>query len=205
MYLYRYILKYRVILTIVLALMGIGLMAFYAVCDTSCSYLKGDIFGIDLKYIGVAYMTCIILLGLFKQTDLVRMLLASGIGVEIFLVYFQFKENVFCPFCLTFGVMVILMYIINCERSPMKDKWYSKIIYIFGDAKIPFISNVRIPLLAFMILGYLFVTFAFSGSATPAYAAEKSKVPSYGKGVWELVSSNAHGTGIHFSNNSMKG
>ncbi|PKN89007.1 MAG: hypothetical protein CVU51_02480 [Deltaproteobacteria bacterium HGW-Deltaproteobacteria-1] len=41
--------KYRNILTILLALVGIGIMAYYDYCDTTCSYLKGDILGIDLK------------------------------------------------------------------------------------------------------------------------------------------------------------
>ena len=48
-------------------------------------------------------------------------------------------------------------------------------------------GNNRVPLLAFVILGYLFVSFAFNGSATPAYDEERVSVPSYGNGSWELI------------------
>lgn len=47
--------KYQNIATIFLAIVGISIMAYYDYCDTTCSYLKGDIFGIDLKFIGIAY------------------------------------------------------------------------------------------------------------------------------------------------------
>jgi len=187
MNLYRLLLQHRLIITAILAVIGIGLMAFYTICDTSCSYLRGDLFGIDLKYIGVGYMTVLIILTFLKQADLIRMLVATGIGVEVFLISFQVSENVFCPFCLTFGIMVIVMYLINYERSAMMNNWYHKLIYSFGDAKIPFTDHQRFPLLAMMILGYLFVSFSFSGSATPAYATDQPAIPSYGKGSWELI------------------
>jgi hypothetical protein len=187
MHLYRLLVLHRLAITAGLAVIGIGLMAFYAICDTSCSYLRGDLFGIDLKYVGVSYMVILIILAFFKQADLIRMLVATGIGVEVFLISFQVSENVFCPFCLTFGIIVLLMYLINYERSGMMNKWYQRLIYIFGDARIPFTDNQRIPLLAMMILGYIFVSFSFSGSATPAYAGDHSAVPSYGKGSWELI------------------
>ncbi len=38
-----------------------------------------------------------------------------------------------------------------------------------------------------MILGYLFVVLTFSGSATPAYGAERPSAPSYGNGPYELI------------------
>ena len=191
MRLYRLLIHHRLVITIMLAVIGIGLMAFYTVCDTACSYLRGDIFGIDLKYIGVAYMAVIIILALLKQADLIRMLVAAGIGVEVFLVSFQVSENVFCPFCLSFGIIVILMYLINYERSGMMNKWYQKLVYAFGDAKIPFTGHQRLPLLAMMILGYIFVSFSFSGSATPAYAADNTIHPF----LWQrlLGTHNFHG------------
>ena len=187
MHFYRLLVQHRLAVTVVLAVIGIGLMAFYAVCDTACSYLRGDIFGIDLKYIGVAYMSALIILAISKQADLVRLLVAAGIGVEVFLVSFQVAENVFCPFCLCFGIIVFLMYIINYERSGMANRWYRKLIYFPGDAKMPFVGNQRVPLLAMMLLGYIFVSFSFTGSATPAYATSQTTVPSYGKGAWELI------------------
>jgi len=132
-------------------------------------------------------MAAIIVLALLKQSDLLRMLVATGIGVEVYLVSFQVSENVFCPFCLSFGIMVLMMYVINYERSIMLNKRYQKMIYAFGEAEIPFTDHRRVPLLAMMIIGYLFVSFSFSGSATPAYADDYASVPSYGKGAWELI------------------
>lgn len=168
-------------------MIGIGLMVFYSYCDSSCSYLRGNIFSIDLKYIGISFMFIIIILVICAQFDIIRIMLAAGIGVEIFLIAFQFRENVFCPFCLAFGAIVIIMNVINYERPQDKEKWYEKLIYAAGEAKIPFIGSNRVPLLAFVILGYLFVTLAFNGSVTPAYAEERGSVPSYGKGSWELI------------------
>lgn len=187
MHFYRRIVQHRLPITIAAALAGIGIMVYYASCETGCSYLRGDLLGIDLKYVGVGYMGAIIALALFGQADLLRMLVAAGIGVEVFLVDFQVREDVFCPFCLAFGVLVILMYLINYERLHMTNTWHQKGLYIFGDAKIPFAEGRRLPLLVMMIAGYVFVFLTFSGSATPAYAAETTALPSYGKGSWELM------------------
>lgn len=41
--------------------------------------------------------------------------------------------------------------------------------------------------MAIMLIGYAFFSMSFSGSATPAYAAENAGIPSYGKGAWELI------------------
>lgn len=69
--------NYRHIVTVVLSLIGIGIIAYYDYCDAACSYLKGDILGLDLKYVGIAFMTMIIVFATFKQTDFVRVLLAT--------------------------------------------------------------------------------------------------------------------------------
>jgi len=54
-----FIKKYRTLITIALSLIGIGLMAYYDSCDSSCSNLKGDILGVHLKWVGIAYMMAI--------------------------------------------------------------------------------------------------------------------------------------------------
>jgi Thioredoxin len=180
--------KYRALLNIVLSLIGIGLMVYYSLCDSSCSYLRGDFFTIDLKYIGISFMIAIIVLVIFKQFDIIRIILAAGIGVEIFLIAFQFRENVFCPFCLAFGLIVVIMNIINYETPQIKNRWYQKILHAAGEVKIPFMGKKKcVPLVIFIFFGYLFVNVAFHGSATPAYAEERSIVPSYGNGSWELI------------------
>ena len=172
---------HRGIVTIALALIGIALMFFYSVCDTSCSYLKGDILGIDLKHIGIGYMLAIITLALFKQRALVRTLLASGIGVEVQLVAFQVGKDVFCPFCLAFGAIVVLAFILNYEKPQTRGGWRKRIIYGLGEAELPLMGR-GMPLLLFVIFGYLFVVLTFSGSATPVYGEEKPVAPSYSMG-----------------------
>jgi hypothetical protein len=179
--------KRRDFMTIALSLIGIVLMFFYTVCDTSCSYLKGDIFGVDLKYIGIGYMLAIIALVLFKQVGLVRILLASGIGVEVYLVAFQFREDVFCPFCLAFGAIIVLAFILNYEKPQTRGGWRRRIIYGLGETELSLIGEKGMPLLLFVILGYLFVVLTFSGSVTPAYGAERPSAPSYGQGPYELI------------------
>ena len=179
---------YRIYITILLALTGIATMWYYSYCETSCSYLQGDIFGFDLQYIGIAYMLTIIIFALFRQMSYVRLLLASGIGVEIYLISFQFKEDVFCPFCMAFAVTVILAFALNYEKPLVQeDGWFKRVIYGLGDIEFPLQGRIRLPILLFILIGYIFVILTFSGSTTPAYGAEQSLVPSYGSGKYELI------------------
>jgi uncharacterized membrane protein len=179
---------YRIYITILLALTGIATMWYYSYCETSCSYLQGDIFGFDLQYIGIAYMLTIIILAAFRQMAYVRMLLASGIGVEIYLIFFQFKEDVYCSFCLAFAITVIMAFALNYEKPLVQeDGWLKRVIYGLGDVEYPLQGRIRLPILLFILVGYIFVILTFSGSATPAYGAEKSLVPSYGSGKYELI------------------
>jgi thiol:disulfide interchange protein DsbA len=181
--------RYRNGITIILALAGIGLMIYYDYCDTACRYLKGDIWGIDLKWVGSAYMAAIIVFAAFKQAPFVRALLAAGLGVEIHLYAFQLQNDVYCPFCLAFSVMVIISFIINYEvpsawRENRRRMW----LYFLGEVDLPMFKIHRLPLLIVSILGYLVILFTFSGSATPAYAQDVNKgIPSLGKGNYEVV------------------
>ena len=83
----------RRVITIILAAAGIGIMLYYKTCETACTYLQGDIFGIDLSHIGIAYMLMIIILAAVKKMPYVRALLAAGIGVEAYLIAFQFQRG----------------------------------------------------------------------------------------------------------------
>ena len=178
----------RSVITIILAAAGIGIMLYYKACETACSYLQGDIFGIDLSYIGIVYMLMIIVFTAGRKMPYVRALLASGIGVELYLIAFQFREDVFCPYCLAFASMIIIAFILNHEKQPTPERgWLNRIIYGLGAVKLPPTAKSPLPLLAFVILGYIFLILTFSGSATPAYGAEKSIVPSYGSGKYELI------------------
>jgi len=178
----------RNVITIILAAAGIGIMVFYATCETTCSFLQGDILGIDLMYIGIGYMLMIIILAAFRQMAYVRSLLAAGIGVEAYLVAFQFKEDVFCPYCLAFAFIIITAFILNYERPLVREhSMLKRLIYGPGEAEFTLTNKLRLPLLVFVILGYIFIILTFSGSATPAYGADKSLVPSYGHGKYELI------------------
>ena len=109
------------VLNILLPVIGIGLMVFYEVCDTSCSSLRGTFFGIDLKYIGILFMTVLLVLsvvsffpGFLSPVNYLRTMMLSGaLGGEIVLVRFQFVNETFCPFCLAFGVCLIILFITN--------------------------------------------------------------------------------------------
>ena len=176
-------------MTIVMALIGIGIMAYYDYCDTTCSYLKGDILGIDLKWVGMAFMAVVIAFAAFKQTPFVRALLAAGLGVEVHLYAFQVQNNVYCPFCLAFSVMLITSFIINYEvpsawRENRRRMW----LYFLGEVNFPMFKINKLPLLFVSILGYLTILLTFSGSVTPAYAQDSaSAIPSLGKGKYEIV------------------
>lgn len=157
-------------LTIVLAVIGIGIMVYYSTCNTGCSALKGDIFGIDLRWIGIVYMLAVIILTACGETEYTRALLAAGLGVEVYLYMFQIQHGVYCPFCLAFSVMLITTFIVNYRvpsvwtSSPRK-MW----LYWLGEAEYPIIGVLRAPLLVASILGYLFVSLTFNGSVNAVY------------------------------------
>lgn len=133
-------------INVILALAAIGTMIYYSVCTTSCSYLKGDILGLDLKYVGIIYMAILIILSIMKKDLFLTILLSAGIGVEIFLVGFQVKNNVYCPFCLTFGVILALLFLLNMDLRRKR------------------------MMAIFLVLGFLSFLLLFRGSATPNYS-----------------------------------
>jgi hypothetical protein len=179
MKIFRFIAGHRLLITIILAVAGIMLIAAYAICDTSCAYLRADIIDIDLKYVGVLFMALLIACALFHLADLLRLFIAAGIGAQIYLILFQVQENVFCPFCLAFGLIILLMYLVNYERVENRNKRHHTLVYAFGDAEVPFSKGARIPLLAVILAGYIFVCFSFSGSAIPAYATIPEALSSF--------------------------
>lgn len=181
--------EYRHIATIILAAGGIGIMAYYDYCDTTCSYLKGDILGIDLKWVGMVFMAAVIVFAAFKQTAFVRMLLAAGLGVEVHLYAFQVQNDVYCPFCLAFSIMLILSFILNYEvPSAWREKRSRMWLYFLGEVDVPMLKLKRFPLLLMSVLGYLTILLTFSGSVTPAYVQDSVRIiPSLGKGPYEVI------------------
>ena len=90
--------KYRSIITIALSLIAIVLMIYYDYCDTACRYLKGNIWGIDLKWVGIAYMLAIIIFAALRLSPFVKAMLAGGLGVEGTFICFSNTKQCLLPF-----------------------------------------------------------------------------------------------------------
>lgn len=158
----KFLSRKRRFLTVLLALTGMAVTVAYAVvCLGSCSYLKGDILAIDLKYLGIFYMAVVLLLAWFRKTFLCFLLLAFGTGGEIFLIGYQVRAGIYCPYCLAFGATVLLAFALNFERN--RKRWAALTV----------------------AAGFLFFLLFFSGSTTPAYAAEPV-ISAFGSGPVEV-------------------
>lgn len=102
---------------------GIGLMIAYGVCDTSCSSLRGTFLGVDLKVTGILFMAILLVLTLppaFRYAtpvDHLRTLMLCGaLGGEVLLVRFQIVHDIYCPFCLAFGLCVVALFAANFTK-----------------------------------------------------------------------------------------
>ena len=146
-----------VTLNIALALISIGIIIFDRFCSGTCSYISGDLFGLDLRYFGLAFMVVIIILTLVKNDLVLIMTLSTGLGVEIYLVGFQIWFDTFCPYCLAFGGVLLILFFINFRKTKIKVA----------------LLSASISLVCF--------AFIFNGSVTPAFA-DDSRVPAFGNG-----------------------
>ncbi|MCX5811115.1 MAG: hypothetical protein NT178_01010 [Proteobacteria bacterium] len=147
------------ILNIVLPLIGITLMFVYEYCDTSCSYLKGTLMGIDLKWVGVIYM-----IALFTSTFSLRgslaqiavhfrtVLISAAVGVEFFLTGWQIVKNTYCPFCLAFSVCIFLLFAANFSLM-------NKALVIVS-----------------LIVGFAGFALFFEGSLSPVYTLRTTEI-----------------------------
>ena len=115
--------KIQKIINIILPAIGIGLMIFYEVCDTSCSYLQGTFAGVDLKYIGIVFMAALLAISLPPASryetpvnHLRTMLLAGALGGEILLIHFQIVHETYCPFCIAFGLCILILFTSNIGK-----------------------------------------------------------------------------------------
>lgn len=149
----------RLTLTVVLALFAMGIEYRYSMCVGSCSYLSGDVFGVGLQYVGIAFMIVVAVISILKAENILLVLLSAGVGVEIYLVAFQVWHRTYCLYCLAFGGILMIQFLINIKRKSL--------LLIF----IPMIVAL-----------FLFPVF-FHGSVTPVYAGEElSSVPVFGNG-----------------------
>lgn len=146
---------------VILSLIGMGIPIFYSLCEESCAYLKGSILSVDLRYIGVFYMGLLLLFSLLRKSSIVLLLLSLGLGAEIHLVAFQIKHLTACYFCLSFGAVIVILFLLN-----------------FDTAK-------KVLILSSVIVGFILFSFFFQGSVTPLYA-EEILIPSFGTGKTQV-------------------
>jgi len=111
------------IINMIFPLIGLGVVIFDKLCDSSCSYLKGTFAGLDLKYVGILFMALLLLLYLMSASrcaaavnHLRTMMLSGALGGEILLIRFQIVHETYCPFCLAFGVCVFVIFVVNFMR-----------------------------------------------------------------------------------------
>lgn len=102
---------------------GVGLMIAYGVCDTSCSSLRGTFLGVDLKVIGILFMAVLLVLTLppasryaTSVNNLRTIMLSGALGGEVLLVRFQIVHDIYCPFCLAFGLCVVALFAANFTK-----------------------------------------------------------------------------------------
>lgn len=152
-------LKHR--FNVIFSLIGMGIPFLYSFCEGSCAYLKGSIFSIDLKYAGIFYMGLLMLSSLMRKSFIVLLLLSLGLGAEIYLVAFQIKHLTACYFCLAFGAVIAILFLLNFDSSK----------------KVLITSSV--------IVGFILFSLFFQGAVTPLYA-EEILIPSFGTGKTQI-------------------
>jgi thiol:disulfide interchange protein DsbA len=151
----------RRLVNIILALAGISIIFFYITCGGSCTYSQGSFAGIDLKYLGITYMGLIILFNLLRRDTLNLLSLVLGMGAEIYLIGYQIRSGVYCPYCLMFAAVVAVLFTFNFEKSK------------------------KALIVAFLFLGFFLLFVWFRGTLTPSYAAD-TIMPFFGKGKIEV-------------------
>lgn len=136
----------KYIITIVLAVAAIAIEVYYSICGGACSYLKGSLFGIELQYIGIAYMVCIIILALLKQDRELLILLSAGVGIEFYLIGFQIWFDTYCSYCLAFAAIIFILFLVHFSKK----------------RTVLCIASVVVALVLFSLF--------FKGSAKPSYS-----------------------------------
>ncbi len=93
-------------------------------------------------------------------------LLSMALGGEFFLIGYQCVNQVFCPYCLGYAAIVILLFLLHLERVR---KWMTA---------------------ALVLSGFVLFLIGFSGQLFPSYAAEMPPqvelMPAYGTGSIEV-------------------
>ncbi|MEW6215355.1 MAG: hypothetical protein AB1478_09195 [Nitrospirota bacterium] len=136
-------------INIILFFAGVVIVVLYSICEESCRYLRGSIFNIDLKYLGLFYMGILTLFNILKRELIFLFLLSLGTGAELYLIGFQIKNSIYCSYCLLFGAIIFLLFLLNFERT-------KKVLIIIS-----------------IVIGFIMFSFLFESSVTPVYAEER--------------------------------
>lgn len=143
---------------LVLLLLGIGIVIYYRTCGQSCTFLKGNMFGIDLAYYGIAFCAALIVSNLAGYERLNTTFLSGAMGTEVYLIGFQVRAGVYCPYCLAFAAILFLLFLINFNVSK------------------------RLFAIIFFAAGLLFFSLFFRGTTVPVLAADGALIPTFGTG-----------------------
>jgi thiol:disulfide interchange protein DsbA len=187
-----------------------GIMIFYSFCTDSCDYLAGTFLGMDLKYIGIGFMSVLIIVTLLNFTTIVRIMLAMALGGEIYLVGYQVFVDTYCYYCLAFASLILAAFLIHhcpidafrgwrkifhrtaneeVETRGRREEHIMQLQEVLHPAKAITANTEhnglkRILLVIFMLLGFILLWLGFSGSNTLAFAEDT--YPSFGKGKVEV-------------------
>jgi hypothetical protein len=133
------------IVNVILPIVILGDMVYYQFCLSSCAYLKGDLFGVDMKLVGLIIPLPLIAVALLKWDLLYLLGLSFGIGGEIKLLSYQIGNGVYCPYCLFAAAVMLFLFIFNFDR------------------RRPGLTAL------FVIIGFFVFRFFFHASATPSF------------------------------------
>lgn len=154
------------LLKYLLPAVGLAILVAYKLCPGECAYLTGQFIGIDLTIMGGGLMVTYLVLLLTQQQQWAFRLMALATGGEVFLIGYQVVNQVFCPYCLGFAAVVIVLFALH----------------------IPQMKKILTPIL--MVLGFVALMIGFTGQLFPAYSASGPSMmklmPEYGDGPVEV-------------------
>lgn len=125
-------------------------------CKTSCSFLEGDILGVDLNLFGGSFYALLFAAAVYRSisgpavwiTKAIAAAVSVGMGGELIFIKFQVEHSTYCPKCLISGFFLLVMFFL---MIPHLRKWL---------------------IILLVAAGALFTSFTFNGSVVPSYAAE---------------------------------
>lgn len=127
---------WRNAVNVILPVIGLGLVIFYRLCDTACSALQGKLLGVDLKVVGILFMVALLAIVPLQRTRLSSpaghlrtLMLAGALGGEVLLVRFQIVHETYCPFCLAFGLCIVLLF---AAHFPRMNKYAALAAFLAG-------------------------------------------------------------------------